>query len=149
MRKIYTSFDFPKFPQAETSHIPRTLAEIPHAITKIFNFQRDICTNGANKMNREEIIDLLKVHKKDLKKFGVKSIGIFGSVARDESDEKSDVDIVVEFEKGKGTFRNFGGLINYLEKLFDRSVDILTPVGIESIRNDEIKKSIKQGVVYV
>ena len=100
-------------------------------------------------MNREEIIDLLKVHKKDLEKFGVKYIGIFGSVSRDESDEKSDVDIVVEFERGMGTFRNFGGLISYLEKLFDRSVDILTPMGIETIRNDEIKKSIKKGVIYV
>jgi len=100
-------------------------------------------------MNRKEIIELLKAHKKDLEKFGVKSIGVFGSFVRDEGDEESDVDIVVEFERGKGTFRNFGGLIAYLEDLFDRPVDILTPAGIESIRDDEVKKSIKEGIVYV
>ena len=100
-------------------------------------------------MNGKEIIDMLKAHKKDIEKFGVKSIGVFGSFARDEGDEESDVDIVVEFERGKGTFRNFGGLIGYLENLFGRSVDILTPAGIESIRNDEIKRSIKEGIVYV
>jgi len=40
-------------------------------------------------------------------------------------------------------------LVEYLENLFGRSVDVLTPAGIESIRNDEIKKSIKQGIIYV
>ncbi len=100
-------------------------------------------------MDKKEIIKLLRTHRKDIEKFGVKSIGLFGSFAREENNEKSDIDLVVEFEKGKGTFRNFGGLINYLENLFGRPVDILTPIGIESIRNDEVKKSIKKGIVYV
>lgn len=104
---------------------------------------------SVDKMERNDIIELIRRHKKELKKFGVKRIGIFGSFARDEACEGSDVDIVVEFEKGKGTFRNFGGLVEYLENLLGRSVDVLTPMGIESIRSDDIKKSIKQGIVYV
>ncbi len=100
-------------------------------------------------MDREEIIKLLKAHRKDIEKFGVKKIGIFGSVARDEGGESSDIDLVVEFGRGEGTFKNFGGLVEYLEKLLNRSVDILTPIGIESIRIDEIKESIKQEVIYV
>ncbi|WP_230972271.1 nucleotidyltransferase family protein [Archaeoglobus neptunius] len=104
---------------------------------------------SVSKMDSKEIIELIRVHKKELEKFGVKKIGIFGSFTRDETSEESDIDIVVEFERGKGTFKNFGGLVEYLENLFGRSVDILTPTGIESIRSDEIKKSIKQGIIYV
>ena len=100
-------------------------------------------------MDSKEVIKLIKAHKRELEKFGVKRIGIFGSLARDEASEERDIDIVVEFERGKGTFKNFGGLAEYLESLFGRSVDILTPAGIESIRNDEVKKSIKQGIIYV
>ena len=101
-------------------------------------------------MNRKEIINVLKEHEDEFKKrFGVKRIGLFGSFSRDEGKEDSDIDIVVEFEEGMATFKNFGGLAEYLENLFGRPVDILTPMGIESIRIDEIKESIKREVVYV
>ena len=100
-------------------------------------------------MNNEDIIRLLKEHKKDIEKFGVKRIGIFGSFRRSENNEDSDVDIVVEFKKGMGTFKNFGGLVEYLESLLKRDVDILTPMGIESIRIKEIKEKIKKEVLYV
>jgi predicted nucleotidyltransferase len=101
------------------------------------------------RMKRDEIIRLLKEHEDEIKRFGVKRIGLFGSFSRDEGDENSDVDLIIEFEKGKATFKNFGGLSEYLENLFGRPVDILTPTGIESIRIDEIKESIKRDVMYV
>jgi len=100
-------------------------------------------------MDREELIELLKANKKELEKFGVQKIGIFGSFSREEADKSSDIDIVVEFKKGEGTFRNFGGLIEYLENLFNRPIDILTPTGIETIRIREIKENIKREVIYV
>ena len=100
-------------------------------------------------MNKEEIIKLLKEHEDEIKKFGVKRIGLFGSFSRDEGTVDSDIDIVVEFEEGMATFKNFGGLAEYLENLLGRAVDILTPMGIESIRIDEVKKSIKREIVYV
>jgi len=102
-----------------------------------------------NNMDREDIIELLKKNKNELKKFGVKKMGIFGSLSRDEGREDSDVDIFVEFEKGKATFKNFAGLIDYLENLFGRPIDILTPAGIESIRIKDIKEHIKREIVYV
>jgi len=100
-------------------------------------------------MDREELIELLKANKKELEKFGVQKIGIFGSFSREEADKSSDIDIVVEFKKGEGTFRNFGGLIEYLENLFNRPIDILTPTGIETIRIREIKENIKREIIYV
>ncbi len=106
-------------------------------------------TEVIYKMDREEIVKLLRAHKNDIARFRVKKIGLFGSFGRDRGDESSDVDLIVEFERGYGTFKNFGGLIEYLEGVFGRSVDILTPTGIESIRIEEIKKNIKQEVIYV
>jgi len=100
-------------------------------------------------MDRAEILRLLKEHKYEIKKFGVKRIGLFGSFGRDAGTEDSDVDIVVEFEAGMATFKNFGGLTEYLENLLGREVDILTPAGIESIRIDEVKQSIKREIAYV
>ena len=100
-------------------------------------------------MKKEEILKLLRSHKKELEKFGVKKIGIFGSFIRGDASSGSDVDVVVEFEKGKATFKNFGGLVEYLENLFGRPVDILTPYGIESIRIEYIKEAIKKEVEYV
>ena len=98
---------------------------------------------------REELTRLLLDSKEDLKRFGVKRIGFFGSFVRDEATDKSDVDIVVELEKGAATFKNIAGLVDYLENLLDRPVDLLTPVGIDSIRIDEIREQIKREVVYV
>ena len=100
-------------------------------------------------MKKEKTIKILKENMSEIKKFGVKRIGIFGSVARDEADGKSDIDFVVEFEKGKAVFKNFAGLVRFLENLFGREVDILTPGGIESIRIKSIKERIKKEVEYV
>jgi len=63
--------------------------------------------------------------------FGVKRIGIFGSVVRGEETPTSDIDILVEFARGRATFRNFMNLIRYLEDLFGRRVDLVTTSGID------------------
>lgn len=93
---------------------------------------------GSNWENRDRIKD-----------FGVKRIGIFGSVVRGEAKEKSDIDFVVEFERGMATFKNVCGLIDFLEELFNREIDILTPDGIESIRIKHIKDDILREIEYV
>lgn len=63
--------------------------------------------------------------------YGVKRIGVFGSVARGEETPTSDIDILVEFTEGKATFQNFMALITYLEALFGRKVDLITTGGID------------------
>ncbi len=100
-------------------------------------------------MNKEETMKKLQENIYKIKCFGVKKIGIFGSVVRGEAKEESDIDFVVEFEKGKATFKNVCGLIDFLEGLFGKQVDILTPDGIESIRIRHIKEKIKKEVEYV
>lgn len=100
-------------------------------------------------MRRDDIIELLKENMDEIRKFGVKKIGVFGSFARDESKKDSDVDVFVEFKEERGGFKDFGGLAEFLEKLLGREVDILTPVGIETIRIKSIKEKIKEEIVYV
>ena len=100
-------------------------------------------------MRKVEVVRILRDNMEEIRKFGVRRIGIFGSAVRDELREDSDIDIVVEFERGKGTFENFGGLVEFLERLFGREVDILTPGGIESIRIRTVRERIRGEVEYV
>jgi len=100
-------------------------------------------------VQKEKILNLLRKNRKIIRQFGVKRIGIFGSVARDEASEESDIDIVVEFERGRATFRNVARLIDFLENLFGKEIDLLTPDGIESIRIKHIKEQIKKEIEYV
>lgn len=57
-------------------------------------------------MKRDDTIELLSEHRESLECFEVESLAIFGSVARGESEERSDLDVLVEF-KGKATFDSY------------------------------------------
>ncbi len=75
---------------------------------------------------KQELIDLIQSHEAELKAFGVKRLGLFGSFVRNESTPDSDVDLLIEFTSGKKSFFNFMDLIFFLEELFGRKVDLLT-----------------------
>ena len=85
----------------------------------------------------------------EIRRFGVKRIGVFGSYVRGEQRKESDIDILVEFEEGKATLENFLDLKEYLEKLLGKKVDLLTREGVNSIRIEYIRKEIEENVVYV
>jgi uncharacterized protein len=78
-------------------------------------------------MKREDALHILLAQENDLRRhFGVKSIWLFGSVARDEATAASDVDLLVEFDRPTGYF----GLISlqeHLECLLGCNVDLGTP----------------------
>lgn len=71
-------------------------------------------------------------------KFGVKSLLLFGSVARNEATSASDVDLLVEFNRPMGYFGLFA-LQDYLEKLLSCPVDLGTP--------DSLKPYIKERIM--
>ncbi|MEW6003197.1 MAG: nucleotidyltransferase family protein [Nitrospirota bacterium] len=99
-------------------------------------------------LTRDKILELLKVKYPFLAtEFGVSKIGLFGSFAKGQSDETSDIDIVVEFDRPIGF--QFIELVEYLENLLGRKVDVLTPAGIQGIRIERIAKSIAESTVYV
>jgi predicted nucleotidyltransferase len=58
-------------------------------------------------MNRGELVDKLKAHRDELRRMGVASLTLFGSSAREETKEGSDVDLLVEFDRAVGVFHFF------------------------------------------
>jgi len=97
---------------------------------------------------RDEVIAKIKEHYPYLaSEFGVKKIGLFGSVVRQMDDKKSDIDIIVEFDRPIGL--KFMLFVEYLEKLFGRKVDVLTKEGIRNIRVNKVSFDIEKDVIYV
>jgi predicted nucleotidyltransferase len=76
-----------------------------------------------------------------LKKYGVKRAGIFGSVARGESTEESDIDILVEIE-GRMSLLDFAGLKLELEEILGRKVDLGEYSAIKPLIREEILKEV-------
>jgi predicted nucleotidyltransferase len=76
---------------------------------------------------KRDLFDLLANHQEQLKQFGVKRWGVFGSFARGQQSNRSDVDILVEFEQGKKSFDNFMHLAFFLEQQIGRRVELVTP----------------------
>jgi len=95
-------------------------------------------------MRRSEVLQTLTAHRNELATFGIKSLAIFGSVARDEARPDSDVDILVEF-KGHATFNAYMDLKFFLEDLLKRPVDLVTR---KSIR-PRIKAQVDSEAQYV
>jgi hypothetical protein len=100
-------------------------------------------------MTREEAIRLLQENMDTIRSFGVRRIGLFGSVVRGELSDASDIDVVVEFEKGWANMRNVVGLVKFLEGLFGRKIDLMTAETIDYITNYHVRNSIKNEVNYV
>lgn len=99
-------------------------------------------------LTKEQVIQLLRENYPHLvTEYGVKRIGLFGSYAKGTPNEQSDVDVVVEFERPIGL--KFIELTEYLETLFDRKVDVLTPAGLQAIRFGQVAQNIAESIVYV
>jgi len=95
-------------------------------------------------MNLNSVSKVLQTHQNDLVQFGVKSIAVFGSVARDEAKEFSDIDLLVEFNRPIGLFE-FVRLKYYLESLTKSQVDLVTPDALRP----ELRESILREAKYV
>lgn len=96
-------------------------------------------------MTRDETLKLLNDHAAEIReRFGVKRLAVFGSTARGEAREDSDVDVLVEFE-GRATFDGYMGLKFFLEDLLHRNVDLVTQ---EAIR-PQTRPSIERDLVDV
>ncbi len=93
-------------------------------------------------MNKQQALALLSQHRDEIaKKFAVKQLALFGSTARDEAREDSDVDILVEFE-GPATFDGYFDLKDYLEQLFGRPVDLVTEKGLKPRARRHVEKDM-------
>ena len=88
----------------------------------------------------------LEDEKNHLQKvFHVKEIGLFGSFVKGVQSRKSDIDVLVEFEKGHKDFFNYMRLKYYLEEMLGREVDLI----IKGAIKPRLKEKILNQVVYV
>jgi predicted nucleotidyltransferase len=87
-------------------------------------------------MTRSEVVRLIREHLPEMERFDVRSIALFGSVARDEATANSDVDVLVEF--GRATFDGYMGLKFFLEDLLGRPVDLATPGSLRPRMRDRV-----------
>lgn len=99
-------------------------------------------------LTKEIIVQQLREkHPYLTSEYGVKRIGLFGSFAQGTADEASDIDVIVEFQRPVGF--KFIEFVEYLEQLFGREVDVLTPAGLQGIRVQRIANNIAEGILYV
>ena len=96
-------------------------------------------------MTREQILSLLAAHREAFAaRFAVKRLGLFGSAARDELREDSDIDLLVEFE-GPASYDRYFGLKDQLEALLGRPVDLVTERGLRP----RARRSVERDLVGV
>lgn len=89
-------------------------------------------------MSRQEVLSTLRAQQATLHaRFGVTRLDLFGSVARDEAGQDSDVDLLVEFDRPIGLFR-FLELQNHLEDLLHCGVDLGTPQSLKPRIRDRV-----------
>ena len=96
-------------------------------------------------MNRDEILDTLRAHKPVLAElFGVSGLALFGSFARGQATDSSDVDILVSFGR-PATSKSYFGVQFYIEDLLGRRVDLVTDKALRF----EFRPYVERECVYV
>ncbi len=90
--------------------------------------------------------ELLQAKREDIlrtaNKYGAFNVRVFGSVARGEADEKSDIDLLVDMEPGRSLF-DLGGLLTDLEDLLGCNVDVVTEDSLRArIRERVLKEAV-------
>lgn len=95
-------------------------------------------------LTAKEIIKKIEFHKSELKQFGVKKLGLFGSYAKGTAKKDSDLDFLVEFKDGRGLFDDYMGLMHLLKGMFKKDVDLVKT----KLVKEALKESILEGKRY-
>ena len=101
------------------------------------NLLNGLITFKASKMRLDDALQRIDKHREDLEQLGVRRLSVYGSVARDEAREDSDVDLLVEFDRPVGFF-HFFRVKSYLEEILDAHVDLAEPTALHPALRDEI-----------
>ncbi len=95
-------------------------------------------------MSRQEVLDKLEANSTALRQMGVKSLSLFGSLARDEATDHSDVDLLVEFDRPIGLFQ-FIRVQQYLQEILgvDRVDLVMLDALHEELRDNILRDAIR------
>ncbi len=89
---------------------------------------------------RDDVIATIKANQQTIKRYGVKSLALFGSAARNRLRKSSDIDVFVQFETP--TWNNYIGLKLYLQDLLGRKVDVVTPKALKPAARASVEKDL-------
>lgn len=92
---------------------------------------------------KKDVLSTIEQNRRNIRSFGVKKLGLFGSFVRGEQSEQSDIDLVVEFEQGEKTFDNFMQLSFLLEDMLKHRVELVTPESISPYLRPHIIKEVE------
>ena len=98
----------------------------------------------SNQLNSHDVLTTLRQHRQTIQNFEVRSLALFGSVARGHATIDSDLDFLVEFE-GEASFDRYMDLKFFLEDLFNKPVDLVTKRSLKK----EISQRILQEAIDV
>ncbi len=94
--------------------------------------------------SKEYVLNAIKSKESEIFSFGVKSIGLFGSYARNEQTKNSDIDILIDFEPENENFDNYMAVYDLIEELFkNQKVDIVTKNGLSPYIGPKILNEIE------
>ncbi len=94
-------------------------------------------------INKYILLNKLRHHSKEIKNYGVTSLGLFGSFVRNTANDSSDIDLLVEFDPKQKTFDNFMDLSFFLENLFGRKVELVTAQSLSKYIVPHILKEVE------
>jgi len=100
-----------------------------------------------SKLTKVKIFALLRANQPQLQKYGVERIGLFGSYLRGENKKESDIDFLVEFAEDQKNYDNFIELAFFLEDLFEKKVDLLTPESMSPYLKPYILKEVQFEII--
>ncbi len=96
--------------------------------------------------NKEIILKMLSENSETIRNFGANRIGLFGSYSQNNQKANSDIDIIVEFNTEKKTYKNFIHLTYFLQDLFNTEIDLIT---LKSLRkNRDFTKNVSKQTIY-
>ncbi len=93
---------------------------------------------------KEFIITTIRENKKELLRFGILNVGLFGSYVRGDESEKSDIDLLIDFDPDHENFDNYMAVCNILEQLFrNEKLEIVTKNGLSPYIGPKILKEVQ------
>ena len=92
-------------------------------------------------MNRAEVIRVLKRHEAELKKLGVEHLFLFGSVARDDAKDDSDIDLFFDHQKGRLGLYELMDVKERAQEILGRSTDIMTRASLHPMLRERIEET--------
>ena len=92
---------------------------------------------------KKDIFSIIHENQDEIKSFGVRKLGLFGSFVREEQSADSDVDLLVEFEQSQKNFDNFIQLSFLLEDMLNRPIELVTVESLSPYIRPYILKEVE------